>query len=376
MRKLLIGIVALLAVGAAGYYALWTQQRPAGHYLSDLRIQLDVNEGTPGENGNLLGVQPELYPTDYQTPERLQRKLQAYLEQARDLGLLNARTVVVLPEHIGTWLWATDEKDELYQAAAQQEANSWLAASNPLNFAGALFAAKGEDRLRDAYLRTKAQVMVAQYQELFGGLAETFGVTVVGGSIVLPNPVVADGQLRTRSGPLYNVSVVFGANGAPLGQPQRQHFPSYAARSYIAPADGPDFSVVDTPAGRLGVLIGADSWYPANYAQLDKQAVQLIAVPASVNGRGVWASPWRGYTGLSTPNEVSLKPGEVSEGDAWHRLTLAGKAPSSAAVAGVSVFMHGQFWEQASEGQSFISHLGETHGAAEGRGARLINVWL
>ncbi|EPN43611.1 hydrolase, partial [Pseudomonas syringae pv. actinidiae ICMP 18807] len=32
-------------------------------------------------------------------------------------------------------------------------------------------------------------------------------------------------------------------------------------------SDAP-LNVIDTPAGRLAVLIGSDSWYPDNYARL------------------------------------------------------------------------------------------------------------
>lgn len=93
---------------------------------SDLRIELALNHGVPGEHGNLLGIEPVLYPGDYQNLQRLHRKLSAYLEQARAQGLVSPRTVVVLPEHIGTWLWARGEKNELYQSpSATKPGSGW-----------------------------------------------------------------------------------------------------------------------------------------------------------------------------------------------------------------------------------------------------------
>ncbi len=47
----------------------------------------------------------------------MQLKFHAYLENARRQGLLNERTVVVFPEHVGTWLVASGEKPEVYAAA-------------------------------------------------------------------------------------------------------------------------------------------------------------------------------------------------------------------------------------------------------------------
>ena len=375
MRKLLYLFFSMALVAVLTTYAMWAADRPAGHYLSDLRIKLAVDQGTPADRGNLLGIQPELFPTDYQSPARLRRKLAAYLQQAQDQGLLNDKTVVVLPEHVGTWLMISGEKDELYQAPTLAEAMNWLAASNPLLFARAWLSAKGKDRLDDAHLRMKSRTMAKDYQALFGGLAKEFHVTLVAGSIVLPEPSIRDGQLKPGSGALYNSSVVFGRDGAPLGQPQRQLHPVFSQRDVIQ-ANEKTINVVDTPAGRLGVLIGSDSWYPDNYRKLDEQGAQLIAVPAQVFGQGAWDQPWRGYKSSSTPGSVSLKPGEVSEGQAWHRLTLTAQPPSSHAVAGMSVFLRGQFWDKSGAGQSFLNSNGQQFADGEARGARMLNIWL
>ena len=376
MRKLLYLFFSMALVAALTTYAMWAADRPAGHYLSDLRIKLAVDQGTPADRGNLLGIQPELFPTDYQNTERLRRKFAAYLQQAQDQGLLNDKTVVVLPENVGTWLLLSGEKDELYQAPTFAEAMNWLAASNPLLFARAWLRATGSDRLNDAYLRMKSKAMAKDYQALFGGLAKEFRVTLVAGSIVLPEPSIRDGQLKPGSGALFNSSVVFGRDGVPLGQPQRQMHPVFDQREVIEAAGKHQINVVDTPAGRLGVLIGSDSWYPDNYRQLDEQNAQLVAVPAQVLGQGAWNQPWRGYKGSSTPGSVSLKPGEVTEGQAWHRLTLTAQPPSSRAIAGISVFLRGQFWDKASSGQSFLSSNGQQFADGEARGARLLNIWL
>lgn len=376
MRKLLAFTVSLALVAAIAAYLVWTQERPVAHYLSDLRITLAVNKGQPADRGNLLGIQPELFPADYQSVERLHLKLAAYLRNARDLGLINPKTIVVLPEHIGTWLMLSGEKNELYQAAHLKDAMNWLSISNPLQFAKAWISATGDNRMDDAYLRMKAPAMARDYQVLFGGLAKEFGVTLVAGSIALPNPSVIQGQLQIGHGALYNASVVFAADGLPLGQPQRQLYPIYDERGFIEPGDEAVVNVVDTPTGRLGILVGSDSWYPDNYRKLNEQGAQLIAVPAFVTGRDTWDRPWRGFKSVSTPSEVSLKPEETSEGAAWRRLTLISQQPVSQASAGMSVFLRGQFWDLGSAGQSFLSSNGQVFADGDARGARLLNIWL
>ena len=75
MRKI-IGCTLLIALfAAAGGYAWWTTQRDVGHYLSDLRIELAINEGVNNDRGNLLGIEPDLSPRDYQSLALVHLKL-------------------------------------------------------------------------------------------------------------------------------------------------------------------------------------------------------------------------------------------------------------------------------------------------------------
>lgn len=378
MRRLLGYTLATTALVVLGAYALWTDLPTSAHYLSDLRAEVVLDQGQPGDQGNLLGIEPQLFSGDYHTVELLRLKLAAYLHKARDAGLLNGKTVAVLPEHIGTWLVISGEKAEVYQAQTVDNAMAWLAASNPLQLGRALLFAKGEDRLQDALLRMNGPRMARDYQAVFGGLAKDFGITLVAGSIVLPEPRVEAGQLVVGDGPLYNVSLVFGRDGAPLGQPQRKVYPIKDEQGFTAAAPVSDLRVVDTPAGKLGVLICADSWYPAGYAELARQGVQLLAVPAFLTGNGSWSKPWGGYNGAPTPADVALQPGAVSEGQAWQQLAMASRLGSSGAQVGMTVFMRGQLWDLGSDGQSLLANGQGVHLVNEGggQGGRLLNIWL
>lgn len=373
MRKLLLGALALVIIAALCGYGFWTGQRPSGHYLSDLRVELTLSEGVPADHGNLLGVEPQLYPGDYQNLQRLHRKLAAYLEQARAQGLINARTVVILPEHIGTWLWARGEKNELYQVTQRREALQWLELSNPLSYGLAMLGAEGDDRRADAHLRMKAQQMASDYQQLFSGLAKEFGVTLVAGSIVLPSPYVERGILKIGSGALYNSSLVFAGDGSVLGQPQLQQHPDGEVRRFISSGTDQPPQVLQTPAGRLGVLIGSDSWYPSNQQQLVNQSAQLIANPAFLAGKGSWNGPWRGNRHQPLAATLPIKPGEVSEAQAWQQLTLNANPTG---VSSMSVFLRGRFWDEVADGQGFASRAGVNLSGTGAAGARLLNLWL
>jgi hypothetical protein len=178
--------------------------------------------------------------------------------------------------------------------------------------------------------------------------------------------------LHAGNGPLYNSSVVFAGDGSLLGQPQRQQYPDSETRRFIHDGRQQPLQVLQTPAGRLGVLVGSDSWYPENHQQLTQQSVQLIANPVFLSGKGSWEAPWRGNRHQGAAAELALKRGEVSEQNAWQRLTqFAGEDVSS-----MSVFMRGQFWEQASDGQGFAHQSGQLLAGNPSHGARLLNLWL
>ena len=257
-RSFKILIVLVLAVAALVTYLGWTQDRRSGPLLSDLRILPIESRGTPGDYGNLLAMEVKLLPADYQSRDRLQLRFATYLEQARNEGFLNSRTIVVLPEHVGTGLFALGEKAEVQQARSLRDAMQWTALSNPWNYLRALIENQSRDRRTEAVLRIKAARMAEDYQQIFGDLAREYAVTLVAGSIVLPEPYLQNGRLLTGSGPLRQVSLTFDAQGQPLGPLQYKHDLSRYERRYSQASDTWHPDTLPTPAGRLAVLLGCD----------------------------------------------------------------------------------------------------------------------
>ncbi|WP_154067073.1 hydrolase [Pseudomonas sp. CC6-YY-74] len=225
IRKLSILLVTLFVAGCLLAFLLWAERRPDAHYLSDLRSSISSEPAPAQARGNLLLIRPQLYPMDYQSPAHLRLKLAAALDNARDAGLLGPDTLVVLPEHIGTWLLARGEKVEFYQARSRQEVRDWLLLGNPLLAIKALLLNLDAERLDEALLRMKAEQMADDYQQLFAGLAREYQVTLLAGSILLPEPRVEDGRLRSGEGPLRNLSLVFSPQGTIQGSPHLEPWP-------------------------------------------------------------------------------------------------------------------------------------------------------
>jgi predicted amidohydrolase len=296
MRKLLTPLIAAILVSCLTAYAVWTGERPRVHYLSDLRASLASDIGAASASGNLLVIRPELYPSDYRDPDLLRMKLVAALDQARARGLLNERTVVALPDHIGTWLLLRDEKHNLYQARTFAEGSRLLTLSHP-TLLGRLYL-QGQD-LEEALLRAKARRMARDYQKLFERLAGQYRVTILAGSILLPSPSFRDGKLRAGHGDLVNLSLAFAPDGSVIGAPFSQPWPEGSREE--------SRQELDTPAGRVSILRSWKAGYPLNQVTLsgDNASAQETLF---LRGR-LWPLYNAPAAGLTPPLRADEAPG-------------------------------------------------------------------
>ncbi len=345
--------------------------------MSDLRPDDIIEHGTDRGRGNLLGVQPCVQAADYATAETFSARLGQYLEMAAQRGWLGQRTVVVWPEYLGTWLAAAGEPADVYRARSLGSAMQKLALRHPARFVGGLLAAGEKDRMAASLFRLKAADMAQRYQAAFSGLARQYAVTVVAGSILLPAPAVRAGQVTAGDGPLYNTSAVFGPDGLAHAALVRKVVPTTEEQAFVAAAPAAELPVFDTPAGRLGVLICADSWYPAPYERLKAQGAALLAVPSFISSAGLWDKPWGGYDGAAPPADVDLGDvGRLTEGQAWRKYALAGRLASAGATHGINVFLRGSLWDIAADsGQALAMGDGRVT-ESTGRGAAILNLWL
>jgi len=327
-------------------------------------------------NGNLLGIQPFMVPADYASEERFHEKLHGYLRGSQEAGFIGERTVVVLPEYLGVWLVAVGEKESVYRARTVSEGTSRLAASRFVSFLRWLPFAGSPERARRAVFLMKAEYMAAAYHRVFSRLAQQDRVTVVAGSIVLPDPHVTDGMLHVGRGPLYNVSVVYGPDGRARTPLVRKAFPIEEELRYLSPGRIEELPVFETPAGRLGVLICADSWHPIAYERLKEQSVEIIAVPSFLRPDGRWRQPWVGCSGAQPPDIDPSDQQHLTEVEAWVKYALPGRLAQSGARAGINVFLRGRLWDLGSDGQ-VLAVLGDTTSVGPDReGPALVNLWL
>ena len=313
--------------------------------MTDLHIEEYNEYGQDTGQGNLLGIQPYMVPADYASEETLYARLDGCMQSASQRGWLNERTIAVFPEYLGTWLVAAGESPEVYRAASMSAAMRALVLKHPLAFARNYLSAREPDRLKASLFHLKAGVMGRAYQAVFSGLAAQYRVTIVAGSILLPAPQVIDGRVVAGQGPLQNISAVYRPNGQAYPALARKIFPTSEELKFLAPASLAELPVFDTPAGRMGVLVCADAWYPAPYARFKAAGVELIAVPI-FGIATIWNATWEGYNGAPAPADVDLADvGRITEGQANWKYALAGRFCQSDARYGINVCARGAIWD-------------------------------
>jgi predicted amidohydrolase len=364
----LTGLVIAALAGWSFWRALPAPTAPPGDPIV-------VSQTGARSSAALIAIEPVMRVEDYASTSAFTARLAAYLEAAREAGVLTPQSIAVFPEHIGTWLVVADAPRGVYRAATVEGAMTGLIAANPLPFAGSFITSGEADRAAASVFRMRSASMAQSYRAAFSGLAEEFNITIVAGSVLLAGARVEDGVIRTDArGPLENVSAVFAPDGGVHDALVRKAYPIPSEAGFTAPASLEGYPVFDTPAGRLGVLICADSWHPDVYAALDE--AELLAVPAFLQPAGVWNQPWGGYV-TPWPDDVAREDaGRLTEGEAWQTHALAGRLQNSSSRAGITAFMGGSLWGMGSDGAAIAVNGEGVHTTHRTSGGQVLVMWV
>lgn len=377
--KLRFTKIAIIVVLLIGLFQLWAQSdRITSTEPTPLKLDNVEVIGTDSLKGNLLGIQPYLLPADYANETTFYNKLSGYLSEAKKNGFINDKTIIVFPEYTGTWLVAVNEKASVYTASTVNSAITKVVLTHPLSFIKNYFGAPAEDKAKYAVFLMKAEEMANIYERVFSKLAKKFEVTIVGGSIVLPEPSVsASGRLQIKRGNLYNICGVFGPDGKLKNPLSVKAFPINDEKIFTSAGKAQNIPVYQTSAGSLGVVICADSWYPAVYETLKNKKASLLAIPSFSAPDNLWSSKWKGYNGAGVPADVNKADiGKLTEKDAWLKYSMGGRASRSAIRNGINVFLRGKLWDLGDDGSVIYLKNNSTNYSKITDGAALINIWL
>lgn len=378
MKKIFKTILLILLV-LVGVYLIWSSTNKGSTLQPTLRIDVVESYGDSTEKGNILGVQAFMTPVDYASEANFKQKIEFYLSEAQKNKLLiSGKTIVVFPEYIGTFLVAANEKESLYQAKTLEEGLQTMVLSNIGKFTKTFVSAPDsvKDKVKYAAFAMKASEMAKIYQKIFSELAAKYAVTIVAGSILLPNPSVGNGVLNVNDGLLYNTSMVFDTKGKLNPKLIKKAFPTADELSFVCPAKPEDIPVFDTSIGRMGVLVCADAWFSESYRVLKQKGVDFVITPSYSNGYGNWSKKWTGYSGAETPADAKESIGKITLGEAWVKHAMAERAKNEAGVRkGINVFLQGNIWDLGADGSTII--LDDSAKATPHIGkAALVNLWL
>ncbi|WP_061286942.1 nitrilase-related carbon-nitrogen hydrolase [Leptospira interrogans] len=359
-------------------YGIWSyMDRSSWEQTPDSRLKRIESFGKNLKKGNLLGIQPWMYPIDYSNEINFSKKIQSYLEEASKNGYINPKTIVVFPEYLGTWLVVAGEKTSVVKSDKLEDSMRTLILSNPVSFIFNFFKAQGKDKIRDALFRMKAEKMLSIYSNTFSGMAKKWGVTIVAGSILLPEPYILEGKIQIRNGALKNVSYVFLSDGRVAENSPEKIYPIEDEKPFVAASTLKNLKIIQSPMGKIGVLVCADSWYPEVYEIFKKQNVNFVVVPSYVAPDGAMSEVWKGYNGSKNPTDIRLEDvHRISEGEAWLKYALAGRILKSGATHGMNVFLRGSLWDLGSDGEIILVHRSMVRTFPKIYGASIVNLWL
>jgi hypothetical protein len=284
----------------------------------------------------------------------------------------------VFPEHLGTWLVAVDEKQEVYSAPKLEEAMKTMISSNIGNFLISYATAPSvKDKIAYSLFAMKAQQMAAIYHRTFSRLANKYQLTIIAGSILLPNPEIKNNLLITSPGNLYNTTVIYQPKGIAYPQLIKKAFPTSEEQPFTTAGKLTEIPIFDLSIGKTAVIICADSWFPETYQYLDKQNTEVIIVPSYCSKENSWSEAWQGYGANTLPNDVEKTDvGTLTEEQAWLKYGLAGRIKTTKAIVGMNVFLHGKLWDLGSDGFPILFKDGKPIQGVRVRGASITCLWL
>jgi hypothetical protein len=215
MKDYLKITLLLLFIIAVFYFAKLKEN----HYISNFEKQIHLQKqnypyiktiGNNSSKGNLIALSIDIQPKDFSSEEVFYKKLEQYFEILREKNLIEEETSVILPEHIGTFLFLLNEKKFIYEEKELSQAVESILNSNLYLKLNSKF--KKEKTNIKFLLKYKSKKMFEVYKNTFSRLASLYKVKIFAGSIVIPEVNLQKKETFIDT-ELKNISFVFSKEG-------------------------------------------------------------------------------------------------------------------------------------------------------------------
>ena len=265
---------------------------------------------------SLAAVQMQYRLEDYRSAEAFRERVLGVLRAVRQRAP-KGDLMVVFPEDVGLGLIFTQDFERVQTAKTMVEAGLRLMERYQINAFATEGGFAGATR---ALLRTLSPFVERVYHEVFSEAARVGGAWVVAGSAP-----IAQGEC------VHNVSYTYNPKGERVLVQRKINLVPLEQEAGLNLCPAPrELPTVNTPVGKLGVLICLDGFYHELIDQHAKRGVRVIAMPS--------------YNPL---------PWTKEEAQGWESGLLAGvqKHPD---LIGVNPMGVGGFFDVRAEGQSSI----------------------
>lgn len=318
-----------------------------------------VQEINPSDSltRNIVGIQPYMEVSDYFNQVIFKQKIRKYLVAATGNSFIQKNTIIVYPEHIGTWLFLLEEKHNLAEKNTLNEATRIIAVSNAFDFfLGYIKTGDETNKEISSIIRMKAKSMARAYSETFQDLAIETKTYILAGSILLPEPKVVDGEIIVKlGGPLYNASFLFGPDGKVVGSPILKTHLSSTEEEFTSPGAQENMQVFDLPFGKTCIIPFNDSCHPQSFEKTNAESAEIILSTSFFAGNQSMYSKWIGYDGKNGPDNIDSEDvGILSNKEAWEKYCLPQGIKNTQANVGFNVFFKGDFWDLNPSGQPIV----------------------
>ncbi len=311
----------------------------------------------------LFAVQMRISVADYASPNAFVSRISSLFERvdamrARDRrGDYRYPALVVFPEDVGTFLFISPHYRFVRTAPTLEEALRRIALWK-LPRVVWFRTIHRTTTLRSLFLMT-ARSTYELYHRTFSHLARRHQVTVVAGSLLVPdNQYGATGTfrlIRSRAG-VYNLSVTFDARGEVLHTTRKVNvLPGFEDMLGVDAAPVEEQKPFEVQGTRIGNMLCVDGWTAGGGAEGATVGTRLVAAGAEILVQpSATTLPWNASAGAARRGDDAGEEGGACGECCFTQRLLALMKEHPSVVFGVNPMLNGTFLDRRFEGRSTI----------------------
>lgn len=234
----------------------------------------------------LCAVQMHWDMKDYESPQVFENKISSLMEQVREAIGWDEDVLVVFPEDVGTPLFFTSSYQYVKDVKTLQDAVKCLVKKDLLKVL--YYKARYQVGWIRALALAKSIDIAKIYLDVFSRMAKSFRVTLVAGSVLLPefewNKDIEKTVYKIPNGNVYNVAFLFDKEGNLMGTQKKTHLvPGLEDREGFDLVEGKieDLKVFDTPFGKLGIAVCLDCFKEPVVKALADRGANILIQPSA-----------------------------------------------------------------------------------------------